>query len=78
MPCLQWPTSAAWLLRTTVSASVDIEYLGEVRTDGSCEDTYTLTRTWRATDCAGNVHEQSQTIEVQDTTSPDAYHRLPG
>ena len=48
---------------------VDIAYLGEVRTDGSCEDTYTLTRTWRTTDCAGNVHEQSQTIEVQDTTS---------
>ena len=52
------------------SDSAVIEYLGEVRTDGSCEDTYTLTRTWRATDCAGNVHEQSQTIEVQDTTAP--------
>ncbi|MAC17502.1 MAG: hypothetical protein CMC97_04315, partial [Flavobacteriales bacterium] len=52
------------------SATVDIEYLGEVRADGSCEDTYTLTRTWRTTDCAGNAHEQSQTIEVQDTTAP--------
>jgi hypothetical protein len=49
---------------------VDIAYLGEVRTDGACEDTYTLTRTWSTTDCAGNTHEQSQTIEVQDTTSP--------
>ena len=49
---------------------VDIAYLGEVRTDGACEDTYTLTRTWSTTDCAGNVHEQSQTIEVLDTTAP--------
>ena len=50
--------------------AVNIAYLGEVRADGACEDTYTLTRTWSTTDCAGNTHEQSQTIEVQDTTAP--------
>ena len=50
---------------------VDIAYTGEVRTDGACEDTYTLTRTWETVDCAGNVHSRSQTIEVQDTTSPE-------
>ena len=50
---------------------VDITYTGEVRTDGACQDTYTLTRTWETEDCAGNVHSRSQTIEVQDTTSPD-------
>ena len=50
---------------------VDIAYIGEVRTDGACEDTYTLTRTWETVDCAGNVHSRSQTIEVQDTTSPE-------
>ena len=49
---------------------VDITYMGEVRTDGACEDTYTLTRTWETEDCAGNIHSQSQTIEVQDTTEP--------
>ena len=49
---------------------VDIAYIGEVRTDGACEDTYTLTRTWETVDCAGNIHSQSQTIEVQDTTEP--------
>ena len=50
--------------------SVDIRYVGEVRTDGACEDTYTLTRTWEVEDCAGNTTDQSQTIEVQDTTEP--------
>ena len=48
-----------------------ITYVGEVRTDGACADTYTLTRTWETEDCAGNIHSQSQTIEVQDTTSPE-------
>ncbi|MBL6645351.1 MAG: T9SS type A sorting domain-containing protein [Flavobacteriales bacterium] len=48
----------------------EIAYMGEVRTDGACEDTYTLTRTWETSDCAGNIHSQSQTIEVQDTQAP--------
>ena len=48
----------------------EIVYIDEVRTDGVCEDTYTLTRTWETSDCAGNVHSQSQTIEVQDTQAP--------
>ena len=56
----------------------EIAYVGEVRTDGACEDTYTLTRTWETTDCAGNVHSQSQTIEVQDTQAPTLSIQCPG
>jgi len=56
----------------------EIAYMGEVRTDGSCADTYTLTRTWETEDCAGNVHSQSQTIEVQDTQAPDLSITCPG
>jgi hypothetical protein len=51
-------------------AAVDIVYDGEVRTDGACDDTYTLTRTWTATDNCSNTHTVSQTINVQDTTDP--------
>ena len=50
---------------------VDIKFDGEVRTDGFCEDTYTLTRTWTATDNCGNETTLSQTITVQDTTAPE-------
>ncbi len=50
---------------------VDIKFDGEVRTDGFCEDTYTLTRTWTATDNCGNETTLSQTISVQDTTAPE-------
>ena len=48
---------------------VTIEF-AEVRTDGICEDTYTLTRTWTATDNCGNTDVQVQVINVQDTTAP--------
>ena len=42
----------------------------EVRTDGSCPNNYTLTRTWTATDACGNHTSEAQIITVQDTTSP--------
>ncbi len=51
-------------------ATVTITYDGETRTNGICEDTYTLTRTWTATDNCGNATSLSQTISVQDTTAP--------
>jgi hypothetical protein len=34
--------------------------------------TYDLTRTWTATDCAGNSLQHTQQIHVQDTTKPTA------
>jgi HYR domain len=33
---------------------------------------YTLTRTWTATDCAGNARQHTQVITVRDTTKPVA------
>lgn len=47
-----------------------IVYEGQVRTDGSCLDRYTLTRTWRATDICGNSRTATQTIVVQDNSRP--------
>gem|GEM_PF-3351609 len=49
---------------------VDIKFDGEVRTDGDCADSYTLTRTWTATDNCDNSTTLSQTIIVRDTTAP--------
>ena len=42
----------------------------EVRTDGGCEDSYVLVRTWTATDDCGNTTSQQQVITVDDTTPP--------
>jgi hypothetical protein len=49
------------------NASVEMT---EAITDGVCTGTYSITRTWVASDCAGNETIHEQTIEVQDTTSP--------
>ncbi|MDD2527938.1 MAG: HYR domain-containing protein, partial [Lentimicrobiaceae bacterium] len=57
-------------------SDVTITYNGETRTDGSCEDTYTLIRTWTATDNCGNTTNASQTISVQDTEAP-AFTTIP-
>jgi len=39
---------------------------------GTCTQEKTITRTWTATDCAGNVATCEQIIEVVDTTVPTA------
>ena len=50
--------------------NLSISYDGEVRTDGTCEDSYTLERSWTTVDCAGNSHTQTQIITVVDTQGP--------
>ncbi|MGD8450568.1 MAG: HYR domain-containing protein [Phycisphaerae bacterium] len=42
----------------------------EEREDGPCDATYTLTRTWTATDFCGNAADCVMIIHVQDTTAP--------
>jgi alpha-tubulin suppressor-like RCC1 family protein len=42
----------------------------ETRTNGSCPNSYTLTRTWTATDACGNASSKKQMITVQDTKAP--------
>ncbi|MCP9747728.1 immunoglobulin domain-containing protein [Lacihabitans sp. CS3-21] len=43
----------------------------EVRTDGTCANTYTLTRTWTAIDISGNKSTCIQVITVEDKTAPE-------
>ncbi|MDY2586523.1 HYR-like domain-containing protein, partial [Winogradskyella aquimaris] len=42
----------------------------ETTTAGTCDNDYTLTRTWTATDACGNETVHTQTITVQDTVAP--------
>jgi hypothetical protein len=46
------------------------EDFAELRIDGPCPDTYTLHRTWTASDRCGNVVAATQVIEVVDTQPP--------
>ena len=68
---------AADVLTATDNCNDVIEVMfTESIADGFCPQTYTITRTWTAADCAGNITEHVQTIEVQDTTAP-AFAELP-
>ncbi|MEY4964191.1 MAG: hypothetical protein RLZZ323_1510, partial [Bacteroidota bacterium] len=42
----------------------------DVRTEGNCIGSYSITRTWTATDTCGNNSTASQTIAVEDKTAP--------
>ena len=67
--CDAVPAPATPTASDNCDSDVTIDF-NEVRTDGLCEDTYTLTRTWTATDNCGNTDVQSQVITVQDVTAP--------
>ena len=67
--CDAVPAPATPTASDNCDSDVTIDF-NEVRTDGLCEDSYTLTRTWTATDNCGNTDIQSQVITVQDVTAP--------
>ncbi|RBN50164.1 gliding motility-associated C-terminal domain-containing protein, partial [Flavobacterium psychrolimnae] len=54
---------------TDTCSSVTLAFV-DTTLQGSCIGSYTVTRTWTATDSAGNSSTSSQIISVQDTTGP--------
>ncbi|MDB5251460.1 MAG: hypothetical protein JWP27_629, partial [Flaviaesturariibacter sp.] len=59
----------------TVTATDNCSFNGivsytEVRTNGACPSSYTLTRTWSATDASSNTTTASQVLTVVDTQAP--------
>jgi gliding motility-associated-like protein len=68
--CSAVPTVGTATATDNCDADVTVTYEGEVRTDGTCADSYLLTRTWKAVDNCGNETTASQVIRVLDTTPP--------
>ncbi|MFC2171226.1 hypothetical protein ACFLU6_01185 [Acidobacteriota bacterium] len=67
--CDSVPLPATPLATDNCDAAPTITF-NETRTDGPCEDNYTLTRTWTATDNCQNSSSQTQVVTVQDTMAP--------
>ena len=60
---------AAMLTASDNCDAIDVVFMEET-TAVVCENTFTLTRTWTASDCSGNTTEYVQTVQVFDTTAP--------
>jgi len=67
--CNAVPASATLTATDNCDASPLVTF-SEVRTDGACPNSYTLTRKWTASDNCGNISSKSQVISVQDITAP--------
>ena len=50
-------------------SSVTLTFV-DLTTQGNCSGSYTIARTWTATDSSNNITKATQTINVQDTTGP--------
>ncbi|MDI5951098.1 MBG domain-containing protein [Flavobacterium yafengii] len=59
----------AQALATDTCGSINLTFL-DLTLQGSCIGSYTITRTWTATDSSGNTATASQVISVQDTAGP--------
>src|SRR5690606_34886046 len=57
-------------LTATDNCGSAIVIYDEVRIDGSCINSYILTRTWVATDACGNETRHTQVVTVEDVTAP--------
>ena len=66
------PATPVFAVATAVDACGSAFTLtsADVTTPGACAGSYSVTRTWTATDACGNSSTASQTINVQDITAP--------
>lgn len=64
------PNPALVLRSDNCSGTVTVVFVNDVITNQTCQNRYTITRTYRGTDVCGNQSTCSQTITVNDITAP--------
>ena len=67
--CDAIPDAAVLTATDNCDGAIEVVLTEEI-TNGSCPESYTLTRTWTVEDCSGNGIMHEQIIEVIDTTAP--------
>ncbi|WKW45969.1 Ig-like domain-containing protein [Myroides sp. JBRI-B21084] len=68
--------AAPVLTAVDTCGSAEVSYK-EARIDGACANSYTLERTWTATDACGNTTVHTQIVTVEDTTGPSFVGTMP-
>ncbi len=61
---------AAATVTASDNCATSIPVYSETRTNGTCPNNYTLTRTWSTTDASGNRTSATQMVTVRDTKAP--------
>ena len=67
--CTNIPAPATVTAADDCDANVTVNFSQTIQA-GNCAGNYTITRTWSATDQAGNTASATQTISVSDVTAP--------
>jgi len=57
--------------------NITVVFDEQITDNDACGSNYVLTRTWNATDCAGNPISHTQVITVEDNTAPAFVQPLP-
>ncbi|HRE77370.1 MAG TPA: hypothetical protein PLL09_06040, partial [Flavobacterium sp.] len=74
--CPETPQFAQATATDVCGSDFTLTYV-DTTTNGQCAGSYSVTRTWTATDVCGNSSTASQTINVEDNTAP-VINPLPG
>ena len=65
------PAASIGSVTATDNCSVVVSHVGDVISNQTCANRYTLTRTYKATDASGNSVSRSQIITVNDNVPPE-------
>ncbi len=75
--CDNVPSAAILTASDSCDTNVAVVFNEQITDTDSCGSNYTITRTWSASDCAGNPVSHTQVITVEDTTAPTFVETLP-
>ncbi|UII80576.1 Calx-beta domain-containing protein [Flagellimonas sp. CMM7] len=75
--CDNVPTATILTATDNCDPNVAVVFNEQITDNDSCGSNYTITRTWSASDCAGNPVNHTQIITVEDTTAPTFVEVLP-
>ena len=64
------PAADISLVTATDNCSATITHVGDIKTNETCANRFTLTRTYKATDPSGNYTTATQVITVNDNVAP--------